>query len=215
MTDMTDMADNPRYAIWNNKGGVGKTFITFVVATEYARVHPDRRIIVLDLCPQANISEILLGGNKKGADALEKLLNVKSGARQTIGGYFDQRVAQPHSKTGTEVSFLIDVPKINPKLPKNMLMVAGDPSLELQTQTINQIAIQGLPAQAWGNVHRWVKDLVDAIVAQHPQAVFFIDCNPSFSAYTGVADVLFREHRKIHVPTERGFDRADIRRVSV
>lgn len=63
--ELVRMADNPRYAIWNNKGGVGKTFVAFVVAAEYARAHPERRIIVLDLCPQANISEILLGGNKK------------------------------------------------------------------------------------------------------------------------------------------------------
>ena len=27
------------YAFWNNKGGVGKSFLSFVAATEYARAY--------------------------------------------------------------------------------------------------------------------------------------------------------------------------------
>jgi cellulose biosynthesis protein BcsQ len=31
------------YAIWNNKGGVGKSYLTFQVACEYARQNQGRR----------------------------------------------------------------------------------------------------------------------------------------------------------------------------
>ena len=55
-----------RYAIWNNRGGVGKSFLTFVLASEYARQNLDRRVVVVDMCPQANVSEIVLGGNARG-----------------------------------------------------------------------------------------------------------------------------------------------------
>ena len=55
-----------RYAIWNNKGGVGKSFLTFVLASEYARQNLDRRVVVVDMCPQANVSEIVLGGKRTG-----------------------------------------------------------------------------------------------------------------------------------------------------
>ena len=175
----------PRYAIWNNKGGVGKTFVTFVIASEYATAHPNKSVVVIDMCPQANVSEILLGGNGIGASKLSELLN--NSIRQTIGGYFDQRIAQPHTKTGTEVSFLFQLSSINSNLPKNMFLVAGDPSLELQAQAINQIASQTLPQDAWKNVHSWVIDLINGIRTQHPESVFFIDCNPSFSAYTELA----------------------------
>ena len=48
------------YAFWNNKGGVGKSFLSFVAATEYARKYPDTDVYVIDLCPQANISEMLI-----------------------------------------------------------------------------------------------------------------------------------------------------------
>lgn len=174
-----------RYAIWNNKGGVGKTFITFAIATEYARVHPQERVVVVDMCPQANVSEIILGGNGQGSDRLAGLL--RKSPRQTIGGYFDQRINQPHSMTGTETSFLVNVSDINKLLPKNMSIVAGDPSLEVQTQAINQIARQVLPVEVWRNVHRWLLDLISAITIQNPSSVFFIDCNPSFAAYTELA----------------------------
>lgn len=175
----------PRYAVWNNKGGVGKTFVSFIMATEYAVAHPDRTVVVIDMCPQANVSEILLGGNGTGSNELLKLLAMTP--RKTIGGYFDQRISSPHAKIGTEATFIIDLHSINGHIPSNILLIAGDPSLELQTQAINQIAAQTLPAHAWANVHRWVADLISATAAQHPNSVFFIDCNPSFSAYTELA----------------------------
>jgi cellulose biosynthesis protein BcsQ len=175
----------PRYAVWNNKGGVGKTFVTFVMAAEYATQHPEQTVVVIDMCPQANVSEILLGGNGAGATQLNALLGKTP--RQTIGGYFDQRITSPHAKAGTEISFLIPLSDVNTHLPKNLFLVAGDPSLELQAQAINQIAAQTLPANAWANVHSWVSDLITSIMTQHPSAIFFIDCNPSFSAYTELA----------------------------
>jgi cellulose biosynthesis protein BcsQ len=175
----------PRYAVWNNKGGVGKTFVTFVTAAEYATEHPDKKIVVIDMCPQANVSEILLGGNGTGAQHLVKML--KMSPRKTIGGYFDQRITAPHAKTGTELNFLSHVAAHNKNIPDNVYLVAGDPSLELQAQAINQIAAQTLPANAWANVHSWVSDLIAAISTQYPDSVFFIDCNPSFAAYTELA----------------------------
>ncbi|MBL8523445.1 MAG: AAA family ATPase, partial [Betaproteobacteria bacterium] len=50
-----------RYGVWNNKGGVGKTFLSFVVGCELAEKYPDRSVVWVDMCPQANLSEIVLG----------------------------------------------------------------------------------------------------------------------------------------------------------
>jgi len=54
---------------------------------------------------------------------------------------------------------------------------------------INQISGQTLPSNAWKNVHLWLKDLLDACAVRLGQqkSRFFIDCNPSFSAYTELA----------------------------
>ena len=61
------------YALWNNKGGVGKSYLSFQVASEYARTHPQQKVLVVDLCPQANSSSMLLGGMERGEDAIEAL----------------------------------------------------------------------------------------------------------------------------------------------
>ena len=53
--------DKKVYTIWNNKGGVGKTTLTFHIATQYAKTHPTDRVVVIDMCPQANVSSALLG----------------------------------------------------------------------------------------------------------------------------------------------------------
>ena len=50
------------YAFWNNKGGTGKTSLSFQTITRYAEEHLEENILVIDLCPQANLSEIFLGG---------------------------------------------------------------------------------------------------------------------------------------------------------
>jgi cellulose biosynthesis protein BcsQ len=61
------------YALWNNKGGVGKSYLTFQIACQYARTHPDQKVLVIDLCPQANSSGMLLGGMIRGEAALNEL----------------------------------------------------------------------------------------------------------------------------------------------
>ena len=177
-----------KYAFWNNKGGVGKTFLCFATASEYARQHSDSdvSVVVMDLCPQANISEILLGGNGDGGDVLEDLLR-RSPVAKTVGGYYHQRILQPHGLTGTETDFLVRVRDSNGHAPKNLYLVAGDPSLELQVQTINNIAVQDIPVGAWRNVHSWVIDLQKAAERRLGKCAFFIDCNPSFSSYTAQA----------------------------
>ncbi len=66
-SDNANRAKNMIYAVWNNKGGTGKTFLTFMMAGEYAADNPEQKVVVIDLCPQANVSEIVLGGNGRGS----------------------------------------------------------------------------------------------------------------------------------------------------
>jgi chromosome partitioning protein len=175
-----------RYAVWNNKGGVGKSFLSFVLGTEAAHRNKNRQVVLVDICPQANLSEIVLGGNGAGAQTLEKLLAEKN--RKTIGGYFDSRIASPHKATGDEVSYRLRASDYNASLATNLWLIVGDPSLEIQAQVISQIGGQTLPQDAWKNVHSWLLDLILASVKQlGPETLVFIDCNPSFAAYTELA----------------------------
>ena len=199
-----------KYAFWNNKGGVGKTFLCFATASEYAALHPATAVIVIDMCPQANVSEILLGGNGGGGKVLQGLLE-KLPVAQTIGGYYHQRILNPHDRTGTETDFLVRVGDSNPHAPPNLHLVAGDPSLELQVQTINTIAVQTIPGDAWRNVHGWVVDLQQAARRRFGECAFFVDCNPSFSAYTEQA--LLAAERLIAPCTADGSSARAIRNV--
>src|SRR5262245_27223396 len=85
-----------KYAFWNNKGGTGKTSLAFQSITLYAEKHPTKRILSVDMCPQANLSELLLGGlNNKGS---EKLLAQQGQVpRCSIGGYFQLRLPSPYT----------------------------------------------------------------------------------------------------------------------
>lgn len=181
-----------RYALWNNKGGVGKSFLSFVLSTELAN-RTKMPVIVVDMCPQANLSEMLLGGNGDGANRLEDFID----RRKTVGGYFDERISSPHGKTGNEKDYLIQANVQNPNLPENLYLIAGDPSLEIQAQVINQISGQTLPTEAWRNVHTWLSDLIDECESSLGGDVTtaLIDCNPSFSAYTEIS--MLAAHRLI------------------
>lgn len=172
-----------RYALWNNKGGVGKTFLSFILSTQMAKRKPDGAVLVVDMCPQANLSEILLGGGheNRGPKNLDNLIE----QRKTIGGYFDQRIGSPHKKSGNENEYIIKVNDYNKMIPENIFLIAGDSSLELQAQVINQISGQSLPKDSWKNVHFWLRDIIEECTQSlKKDCAVFVDCNPSFSAYT-------------------------------
>ena len=176
------------YCIWNNKGGVGKTFLSFTLALEHAFRHKTKKVLLVDMCPQANLSEIMLGGDGTGDQKLEKVLHARN--RKTIGGYFDARIKSPHTLTGSETSYLLHGIECNNELLDNVYFICGDPTLELQAQVINQISSQTLPIDAWRTIHLWVKDIVDKSInylGDETTVDVFIDCNPSFSAYTELA----------------------------
>ena len=139
------------------------------------------------MCPQANLSEVVLGGNGDGAVRLAELLGESD--RRTVGGYFDTRIASPHKTTGSESAYLVNPFESNTSLPQNLSLIVGDPSLEIQAQVISQIGGQTLPQEAWKNVHNWVLDLVLACTSKigNEKTTVIIDCNPSFSAYTELA----------------------------
>ena len=174
------------YAIWNNKGGVGKSYLTFQIASEYARTHPEQNILVVDLCPQANASGMLLGGMEAG----EKTLDVLSSRtpRQTISGYVEDRISSPYVNPRTGEKFLIRVSDYNSRAPKNLFLISGDEQLEIQASRVRGATVPG-PTEAWRIVHTWISNLIEDIqnVWNQVNGTVFIDCNPSFSIYTELA----------------------------
>jgi chromosome partitioning protein len=174
------------YAIWNNKGGVGKSYLTFQIASEYARIHPKKKVLVIDMCPQANVSSMLLGGIVEGERRLDKIQVLQP--RPTISGYVADRMVSPYSSPKTGSRFATQVSKYNEEIPENVYLVVGDDLLEIQSSRISGLTLTG-PDFAWRAVHTWLSDLIADISHSwnQSQITVFIDCNPSFSIYTELA----------------------------
>jgi cellulose biosynthesis protein BcsQ len=172
------------YAFWNNKGGVGKSFLCFVAAAEYAHAHPETDVYVIDLCPQANVSEILLGGNLQSPTALN-LLSSKT-PRATVAGYLEARLNSPFRMISDVSPYVCELKEFNSQIPENLRLICGDNLLEIISEAIRQTSQLQIPFDAWKQVLSWIKDLTVALrlLSGERNALFLIDCNPSFAVYT-------------------------------
>ena len=120
------------FVIWNNKGGVGKTTLSFHMATQYAKRHPDRNVLVLDLCSQANVSIAMLG--------TEQTLPFLFSKGKTIGSYLQQATSFP--KLFSSVNplnsqpFLTQVSHFNTQILGNVKLLCGDMYLESVSRSL-------------------------------------------------------------------------------
>ena len=175
-----------KFAFWNNKGGTGKTSLAFQTICRYAEKKPDERVLALDACPQANLSELFLGGltNHGSQKLLERQGLV---TRCSIGGYFQLRLPAPYSEPEFSARDFITKPAdYNPNIPQNIDLVCGDPLLELQANAVNTLANTQIPGtNTWVAVVDWLTSFMVQLDGSYDTV--FIDCNPSFSIYTQIA----------------------------
>jgi cellulose biosynthesis protein BcsQ len=175
------------YAFWNNKGGTGKTSLAFQSICRYAEVHPGKKILVIDLCPQANLSELLLGGLEgDGNTHLNELYKING--RQSIGGYFQKRFPSPYQMPSNfdPNEFICSPRDYNSNIPSNIDLVPGDRIVELQTSGMHTLSNTTLPGiNTWISIVSWLKDYIATTNGTYQ--TIFIDTNPSFSIYTQIA----------------------------
>lgn len=174
------------YALWNNKGGVGKSYLTFQLACEYARQNPNKRVLVVDMCPQANASSMLLGGIEGGEASLTRIHTAQP--RKTISGYIEGRILSPYVTPNSGAQYVTQVAQFNDRVPDNVYLVVGDEQLEMQASRVTSATFPG-PQDAWRTVHLWIRDLIFDIHTSwdNQESCTFVDCNPSFSIYTELA----------------------------
>ena len=141
---------------------------------------------MVDLCPQANASGMLLGGMIAGELALDSLGS--QSPRKTISGYIEDRILSPYVNPKSGSTYLTGVSLRNPAVPANLFLIAGDEQLEIQASRVLGATAPG-PTDAWRIVHTWISDLIDDVKRSWNQdkTTVFIDCNPSFSIYTELA----------------------------
>lgn len=180
------------YAVWNNKGGVGKSTITFQLATRYAEQNPEKLVLVIDLCPQANASMMLLGGGIAGEAAV--LAYGTQAVPRTVVGYLGTVITQGSGAPLPDPrNFLVQVQSRNPNVTQNLWLMCGDGNLEPMApaivQAANAPALMPNALQPWKWVHQIFRTLIEnlAVLAGDDDVTVFIDTNPSFAIYTELA----------------------------
>ena len=180
-----------RYGIWNNKGGVGKSTITFHIATRYAELNRDKNVIVIDLCPQANSSMMLLGGGTSGETNVVNLCT--AAVPRTVVGYLSTIIAGGSGAALPDPNqFTIQVSTLNQNLTDNLYLLSGDGNLEpISPAIINAANAPALtPAsQPWVWVHNIFRKYANDFARIHndKDLMIFIDTNPAFGIYTELA----------------------------
>lgn len=178
------------YGVWNNKGGVGKSTLVFHLSARYAELHPDQQVLVVDLCPQANASMMLLGGGNSGE---QRVVNYCSQASPTtVVGYLSNVIAGgAGAPLPAPSNYLIQVSAQNAHIPPNLYLLCGDGNLEPMAPAINGAAAAPplTPASnPWLWIHRIIQGLIANVAsAQDQRWMVFVDTNPSFSVYTELA----------------------------
>lgn len=176
-----------KYIFWNNKGGTGKTSLCFQTIVGFAIDNPDKKVLVVDLCPQANLSELLLGGLEGNGSQNLSNLWLKN-PRCSIGGYFELRLSNPYSfPVGVNISDYTVCPhQYNSFIPNNVSLMSGDKIVELQSSFISTMAMAQSPTiDTYMAVVTWLEDLMKQYSNEFD--ILFIDANPSFSIYTQIA----------------------------
>lgn len=180
-----------RYAIWNNKGGVGKSTIAFHAATRYAELNPTKKVLVIDLCPQANSSMMLLGGGTVGEQHVLSLCTLA--IPRTVVGYLSAVIASgAGAPLPNPLDYMAQISSVNRAIPENLLLMCGDGNLEPMAPAVTGAA--NAPSltptmQPWKWVHQIFREMTTSFAARFPDndVTVFIDTNPSFSIYTELA----------------------------
>ncbi|MFB6327623.1 ParA family protein [Pantoea deleyi] len=196
------------YVLWANKGGIGKSTLSFQLASKYARLNSDTPTFVIDLSPQCDVSRMLLGGGKW--DGESKILELmQSATRKTVYQYLRECVRDvPNGLGWPSISNFIVKPNNvrDPDamdLPDNLYMICGDFDLERATHDIESM-IQppkrgGLvPTGAYYSRYllprTFLRKAVEDIEDQYPGAVVFIDTDPYYSVVTTHLGLLAAEN---------------------
>lgn len=178
------------YSFYNNKGGVGKTTLSCNISAMYAKKHPNTQVLVIDMCPQANISQFLLGGGNLGYEKNQRLQSMAT--RRNVVGFIDWLLKGNDNFKSTKASYKENVSKYNKNISSNLYLIAGDSFLESLSLALNYAVINPANMNAWKNFMTAIRRLCEQefnkdTEKQYDNMTVFIDCNPSFSIYTQMA----------------------------
>jgi|ERR687886_950865 hypothetical protein len=99
------------------------------------------------MCPQANVSQFLLGGGKKGY-LINQIIQC-SASRKNIVGFIDWLLKGNSSFKTPNTSYKIQVFIYNKTIAENLYLIAGDSFLESLSLALNYAVINPANINAW------------------------------------------------------------------
>lgn len=155
----------------------------------YAELHPEQNVLVIDFCPQANSSMMLLGGGSIGEDNIINFC--KEATPHFVVGYLSTVITNGRGAELPDLyKFVVNVSEYNKNTPTNLYLLCGDGNLEPMAPAINEAAsAKALTsgAQPWKWIQEIIKNFIVKITNSEKEWMIFIDTNPSFSIYTQIA----------------------------
>lgn len=189
------MPPSRSFVFYNNKGGVGKTSITFNFATELACRLPKHKVIMLDLDGQCNLSALALGGGIKA----QELVLGRMQERRDIQHYLMRRIQSHGTGPGlNDPHFCANVQSVNftwdsangtreDHVPSNLYLISGASSIDLFASEVEKLAqeqpgmINPVPFRSTYNLLR------DPISKLDESWIVVVDTNPSFTIISRLA----------------------------
>jgi hypothetical protein len=186
------------YVLWANKGGIGKSTMSFQLACQAARSNPTKTIYVIDLSPQCDVSRMLLGGGHYDGEGAILGLMANDSPRKTVQGYLQACLNDVPSGQGwpNPRDFIVSVNNERsedaPELPKNIRLMCGDFDLERTIQIIEQLpqpprragrAPTGPEYSTYLLVRSFIKHAVN-LLERGGRSMVFVDTDPYFNVIT-------------------------------
>ena len=195
------------YVIWANKGGIGKSTLTFQLASAAALANPTKKVYVIDISPQCDVSRMILGGGHNGGEAA--IINLMQGTpRQTIQSYLLACLNDIPSGIGwpDPRQYIVKPNKVRPtgtpRLPDNLRLLCGDFDLERTIQLIEQLpqpprrsgrAPTGPQYSTYLLTRSFLRYAVQ-VLDRRNQNIIFIDTDPYFNVITTHMGLVAADH---------------------
>eukprot|EP00808_Paulinella_micropora_P030701 g73943.t1 len=172
------------WVFWNNKGGVGKTTTGYHFGVEMAFRNPEKKVLLIDLDSQANLSKAALGGIQSGKKLLYQLQRDKKTVRQFI----TERLKNVNGAKARLNDFTVNIRELrqgkdlyNKQNPPNLYLFPGFLDLDIFASTLETHANMPILPSCPNPFYDTYSLLRKAINELGNQWIVVIDTNPSFT----------------------------------
>jgi cellulose biosynthesis protein BcsQ len=192
----------------NNRGGVGKTFLTFQTSCEAARSQPLKKILVVDFSIYSHLSAMLLGGtattsalaapiglvtcrevttpDTRVEGLIRKLDSRARAARKNSASSFLRFLRRSPPPPVDLSTFMIQASLVNDNVPPNLFVIASAGSQSWERLKEDENPLWERKGDEWFEAALVLREAIEALPEDF-EAVFFDTDHLAASAFTKIA----------------------------